>query len=81
MLSATALAALIKAKLTANPATGFTPDHAGADPFCAAIAEAVVEHILAAAVATVPPGVAVSVAVVGAAGTGATTAPGVGGIT
>lgn len=50
-LSSSTLAALIKAKLLANPATGFRAGP-GADPFCAAIAEAVIEHITAAAVVT-----------------------------
>lgn len=80
-LSAPTLASLIKAKLSANPATGFDAGSAAADPFCTAIAEAVVEHILAAAVVTIPPGVAVATAGTAAAQTGATTAPGVGAIT
>jgi hypothetical protein len=46
---------------------------------CDCLAQATIEHIVAAAVVTVPPGVAVQVVV--ATGTGATTAPGVGAIT
>lgn len=46
---------------------------------CNAISTTVVDHIKAAAVVTVPSGVAVVVAV--PAGTGATVAPGVGAIT
>jgi hypothetical protein len=46
---------------------------------CNSFAQKTLAHVVANAVATTPPGVAVQVAV--PAGTGATTAPGVGGIT
>lgn len=54
-------------------------DGPGLTALCDAISSKVVEHIIAAAVVTIPLGVAVQVAV--PAGTGATIAPGVGGIT
>jgi hypothetical protein len=52
-LNATTLAALIKANLAAEPSTGFKADDPGADPFCEAIAAAVVQHILSSAVVNV----------------------------
>lgn len=45
---------------------------------CDVLAAAVVEHVVAAAVVTVPPGVAVATTGTAAAQTGATTAPGIG---
>jgi hypothetical protein len=45
---------------------------------CDVIAAAVVEHVVAVAVVTIPPGVAVATAGSPSAQTGATTAPGVG---
>jgi hypothetical protein len=77
-LNPTTLASAIKSALQADPQVG---DNASLQTLCNAIAQAVVSHIVANAVVTVPPGVLVSVAVVGAAGTGATTAPGMGVIT
>lgn len=78
-LNPVALAALIRAKRVAalTGATGVA-DGPELSADCQAIAEAVVEHIMAAAIVTVPPGVAVAVAV--PAGTGATVAPGIGSI-
>lgn len=80
-LNATTLAALIKANLAADPATGFDPESPAADPYCNAIAAAVVQHIISSAVVTIPPGVAVATAGTAAAQVGATTAPGIGAIT
>lgn len=79
-LSATVLSGLVRAKVLANP------DVQGVDGdaltgLCDAIAQAVVEHVVAAAVVTIPPGVPVATAGTAAAQTGATTAPAVGGIT
>jgi hypothetical protein len=77
-LNSTTLSAALRAAMLANPAIGAI-DGAGLTAMCDAIASTVVAHITANAVVTVPPGVAVVVAV--PAGTGATTAPGVGAIT
>lgn len=79
-LNPTVLSALIKAKrLAALGPAGVNNAAMTAD--CDAIAQAVIEHILAVAVVTVPPGVAVATAGSAAAQTGATVAPGVGAIT
>jgi hypothetical protein len=75
-LNASILAALIKTKRLAKLDASQIVNNDALDDDCAAIAEAVIEHIVALAVVTVPPGVAVTVAV--PAGTGATIAPGVG---
>lgn len=48
-LNAGTLAAAIQAKLIANPASGALPGPA-LDALCSAIAEAVIEHIVASAV-------------------------------
>jgi hypothetical protein len=48
-LSSSALSALIRSKLLADPATGIV-DNAALAPFCDAIAQAVIEHVTAAAV-------------------------------
>jgi hypothetical protein len=78
-LNPTALSALIKTKrLAALGDAGV--DNAAMAADCNAIAQAVIEHFAAAAVVTVPPGVAVATAGSAAAQTGATTAPGVGSI-
>lgn len=76
-LSATALAALAKSKLLAD-SDSQAVDNPALAALCKAFAEATVEHIIAAAVVTIPPGVAVATAGTAAAQTGATTAPGVG---
>lgn len=78
-LSASVLSTALRAALVAEPSIRANPDDPGLSALCDAIAGAVVAHILAAAVVTIPPGVAVVVAV--PAGTGATTAPGIGSIT
>lgn len=79
-LSKTVLSTALQAKLTAR-GWGKLPDGT-ANPalveLCDDIADAVVAHITANAVVTVPLGVAVQVAV--PAGTGATTAPGIGSV-
>ncbi len=75
-LSASVLSALARSKCLAAGAPLNAVDGPALTALCDAIAQAVVEHVVAAAVVTVPPGVAVVVAV--PAGTGATTAPGVG---
>jgi anti-sigma factor RsiW len=77
-LSSTVLAASIKAKRLAALGDAVA-DGPELDADCQAIAEAVVEHIVAAALVTIPAGVAVQVAV--PAGTGATIAPGIGTVT
>lgn len=71
------LSALIRTKALANPDTTCV-DGEALEAFCAMIAEAVVEHVVAAAVVTIPPGVPVATAGGPAAQTGATTAPAVG---
>lgn len=81
-LSASTLAALIKSKRVAALGDALASNEAASealDADCQAIAEAVIEHIVALAVVTVPLGVAVQVTP--ATGTGATIAPGVGSIT
>jgi hypothetical protein len=76
-LNPAALSALIKSKRLAALGEAAVDNEAMAAD-CDAIAQAVIEHITAAAVVTTPPGVAVTVAV--PAGTGATVAPGVGSV-
>ncbi len=84
-LSASALSGLIRTAMLADPRIGaiddsdLPSDQKALTAMCDAIGSAVVAHILSAAVVTVPPGVAVAVAV--PAGTGATVAPGIGAIT
>lgn len=81
------LSAAIKAALLADPRTKATDDAAlpedekSLTPFCDAIAAAIVAHIVANAVVTVPPGVAVATAGSAVAQVGATTAPGIGALT
>lgn len=78
-LNPATLSAQIKAaRLAGNPGAEIV-DNAALTADCDAIAQAVVSHIIANALVTVPPGVAVVVAV--PAGTGATVAPGIGSIT
>lgn len=79
-LSASVLAALIKTKALANPDT-LAVEGESLDAFCAMIGEAVVEHVVAAGVVTIPPGVPVATTGSAVAQTGATTAPAVGAIT
>lgn len=77
-LNASTLGALIKSKLLADAANSKAVDNAALTSLCNCVAQACVEHIVAAAVVTVPPGVAVATTGTAAAQTGATTAPGVG---
>lgn len=80
-LSAPTLSAAIKAaRLAGNPGAQ-VEDNAALTADCDAIAQAVVAHILAAAVVTIPPGVPVATAGTAASQVGATTAPAVGAIT
>lgn len=79
-LSASVLSALAKSKLLANE-DAQAVDCEALDALCTAIAEAVVEHVVAAGVVTIAPGVPVATAGTAAAQTGATTAPAIGGIT
>lgn len=80
-LNSAILSALIRSKALANAEQTKAVDGPELTAFCNMIAQAVVEHIVAAAVVTVPPGVAVATTGTAAAQTGATTAPGVGAIT
>lgn len=80
-LSASILSALIKTKRLALLDPSQIVNNAALTADCDAIAQAVVQHIQAAAVVTVPPGVAVATAGSPSAQTGVTTAPGVGSIT
>lgn len=77
-LNASTLGALIKSKLLADAANSKAVDNAALTALCTCIAQACVEHIVAAAVVTIPPGVAVATTGTAVAQTGATTAPGVG---
>lgn len=77
-LNSTTLSALIKSKLLADAANSKAVDNAALTSLCDCVAQACVEHFVAAAVVTVPPGVAVATTGTAAAQTGATTAPGVG---
>jgi nicotinamide mononucleotide (NMN) deamidase PncC len=77
-LNPATLSALIKSKLLADAANSKAVDNAALTSLCNCVAQACVEHIVAAAVVTVPPGVAVATTGTAAAQTGATTAPGVG---
>lgn len=79
-LSASVLSALAKSKLLANE-DAQAVDCEALDALCAAFAEAVVEHVVAAGVVTIAPGVPVATAGTAAAQTGATTAPAIGAIT
>jgi predicted transcriptional regulator len=69
----------MRSKLLADAANTKAVDGPALTALCDALAAATVEHIVAVGVVTIPPGVAVTVVV--PAGTGATTAPGVGTIT
>jgi hypothetical protein len=80
-LSASVLSGLIRSKALASGAPLNAVDGPALTALCNCIAQACVEHIVAAAVVTVPPGVAVATAGTALAQTGATTAPGVGAIT
>jgi hypothetical protein len=77
-LSASVLSGLIRSKALAAGAPLNAVDGPALTALCDCIAQACVEHIVAAAVVTIPPGVAVATAGGPAAQTGATTAPGVG---
>jgi len=76
-LNTVALSALIKSKRLAALGDAAV-DNAAMAADCNAIAEAVIEHFIAAAIVTTPPGVLVATAGTAAAQTGATTAPGLG---
>lgn len=76
-LSASVLSGLIRSKLLADGDSAAV-DNDALTALCDCIAEACVEHIVAAAVVTVAPGIAVATAGGPAAQTGATTAPGTG---
>jgi hypothetical protein len=76
-LNATTLSAAIKAGLLAN-GDAQAVDNAALTALCDEVASAVVAHITAQAVVTVPAGVPVATTGTAAAQTGATTAPGVG---
>lgn len=76
-LSASVLSAAIRAGLLGN-GDSQAVDGAQLTALCDEIAGAVVAHIVAAAVVTIPPGVAVATTGTAAAQAGATTAPGVG---
>lgn len=77
-LNASTLGALIKSKLLADAGNSKAVDNAALTALCNCIAQACVEHIIAAAVVTIPPGVTVATTGTAAAQAGATTAPGVG---
>jgi hypothetical protein len=79
-LNASTLSALIKSKLLADSANSKAVDNAALTSLCNCVAQACVEHIVAAAVVTVPAGVAVATTGTAVAQTGATTAPGVGAV-
>lgn len=79
-LSASVLASALEAALLAEPDCGAVEGDA-LTALCNAIADAVVAHIVANAVVTIPPGVPVATTGTAAAQTGATTAPAVGGVT
>lgn len=76
-LSASVLAASLKTAFLADPDT-LAVEGDPLDSLCKVIADVVVAHVIANAVVTVPPGVAVATAGGPAAQTGATTAPGIG---
>ncbi len=77
-LSPTILASLLKSKLLADGDSAAV-DNPALEALCKAVAEACVEHIIAAAVVTVAPGITIAGTGGGPAPVvGATTAPGVG---
>jgi hypothetical protein len=80
-LSASVLSGLIRTKALAAGAPLNAVDGPALTALCDCIAQAVVEHVVAAAVVTIPPGVAVATTGTAAAQAGATTAPGVGTVT
>lgn len=77
-MSASVLSALMRSKALAAGAPLNAVDGPALTALCDAIAQACVEHIVAVAVVTIPPGVAVATTGTAAAQAGATTAPGVG---
>lgn len=79
-LSASVLGPAIRVALLANPDIQAI-DGDALTALSDAIAGAVVDHIAAAAVVTIPPGVPVSTAGTAVAQTGATTAPAIGAVT
>jgi hypothetical protein len=86
-LASATLSGLIRTAMLADPRIGAIDDSAKPEAeksltaLCDAIAGAVVAHILAGAVVTIPPGVPVTTTGTAAAQAGATTAPAVGAIT
>lgn len=78
-MNASALSAAIRAGVLAQPAIQAI-DGAALTALCDVIASAVVTHITATAVVTIPPGVPVATAGTAVAQTGATTAPAVGSV-
>lgn len=74
------LSLAIKTALLADPAS-MARDNDALEVLCSAIAQAVIDHLVANALVTVPPGVAVATAGGPAAQVGATTAPGLGTVT
>ncbi len=79
-LSPTVLSAAFRSAMLADPDIGAIDD-VGLTAMCDALASELVSHIIANAVVTTPPGVAVATTGTAAAQTGATTAPGIGTIT
>jgi hypothetical protein len=78
-LNAATFTALLRADMLSRPALNAV-DSAALTALCDSIAT-ILPYIVANAVATTPPGVAVATTGTAAAQTGATTAPGVGSIT
>jgi len=76
-LSASVLSAAIRAGLLGNGDSAAV-DNDALTALCDEIAGAVVAHVIANAVVTIPPGVAVATTGTAAAQVGATTAPGIG---
>ena len=79
-LNSATLSALIKSKRLAALGAAVV-NNAALTADCTAIAEAVIEHITALGVVTVPAGVTVATTGTATAQAGATTAPGVGALT
>lgn len=80
-LSASVLSGLIRSKALAAGAPLNAVDGPALTALCDCIAQACVEHLVAAAVVTIPPGVPVTTTGTAAAQIGATTSPAVGAIT
>lgn len=76
-LNAATLSTAMRAAMLAKPNLNAVDD-AALTELCDTIADAVVTHVIASAVVTVPPGVPVATTGTAAAQAGATTAPAVG---